>query len=100
MDEKRQRRTFDKEFKRQTVQLIVDGHRALKAISRELNINPTVLRNWKREYLQDQGNAFPGKGHLRPEDEEMHRLRKENLDLREENAILKKVLAIFSRPSK
>lgn len=100
MDAKRQRRTFDKDFKRQTVQLIIDGHRPLKAIARELNINPTVLRNWKREYLQDQNQAFPGKGHFRPEDEEMRRLRKELVDLREENAILKKVLAIFSRPSK
>lgn len=100
MVEKRQRRTFDKEFKKQTVQLIVDGHRPLKAIARELNINPNVLRNWKREYINDQENAFPGKGYLRPEDEELHKLRKELVDLREENAILKKVLAIFSKPSK
>jgi len=100
MSEKRQRRTFDREFKKQTIQLIIDGHRPLLSIARELNIDPTVLRNWKRDYLKDQEKAFPGKGHMRPEEEEFHKLRKELVDLREENAILKKVLAIFSRPSK
>ena len=29
-------------------------------------------------------NAFPGTGHLKPEDEEMHRLKRENEILREE----------------
>jgi transposase len=59
-----------------------------------------MLGNWKREYLKDQGGSFPGKGHVRPEDEELLRLRRESADLREERDILKKALAIFSRQGK
>ena len=39
----------------------------------------------------------PGTGHLKPEDEEMRRLQRENAILREERDILKKALAIFSK---
>lgn len=42
-------------------------------------------------------SAFPGSGNLKPEDEEMRRLRKENADLREENEILKKAAAYFAK---
>jgi transposase len=41
--------------------------------------------------------AFPGKGHLKPPEEEIRRLQRENEDLREEKEILKKALAIFSK---
>lgn len=34
--------------------------------------------------------AFPGKGHLHPADEELRQMRKQTKDLKEENAILKK----------
>ena len=100
MAERRQRRSFSKEFKIQTVQLILDGQRPLKAVERDLNIDPSTLRDWKRKYLEDQENAFPGKGHLKPEEEEIRRLRRQSVDLREENAILKKALAISSKPLK
>ena len=39
---------------------------------------------------------FPGKGHLKPEDEEMRRLKRECERLRRERDILKKAVAIFS----
>jgi len=100
MSERRERRSFSKEFKVQTVQLILDGQRPLKAVARELNIDPSSLREWKRKYLEDQSNAFPGKGHLKPKDAEIHKLKRELVDLRAENAILKKALAIFSKSSK
>jgi transposase len=37
---------------------------------------------------------------LKPEDAEYKALQKELADLREENAILKKAVAIFTRPTK
>ena len=39
-------------------------------------------------------------GKLKPEDEELRRLKKENEDLRQEREILKKALAIFSKPQR
>ena len=42
------RRVFSTEFKRTTVQRILTGERTLAELSRELDISPSVIRNWKR----------------------------------------------------
>jgi transposase-like protein len=42
------RRVFSTEFKRTTVQRILTGEKTLAALSRELDISPSVIRNWKR----------------------------------------------------
>ena len=87
MTERKPRRTFSTEFKIKTVKLIIDGQRPLKAIARELGIDPSTLRNWKRQYLQEEENAFPGKGHLKPADQELRDLKMRLVDLEEENEI-------------
>jgi len=45
----------------------------------------------------DGEHAFPGKGRLKPQDEELRRLKRENERLRRERDILKKAVAIFSK---
>ena len=47
------------------------------------------MYRWVNEYRQDGNDAFPGKGHLKPEDAELRHLKRENEELREENEILK-----------
>ena len=42
------RRIFTAEFKRGVVQQIVKGEKTLAELSRELDIQPTVIRQWKR----------------------------------------------------
>ena len=42
------RRVFTTEFERATVQRILTGERTLAELSRELDISPSVIRNWKR----------------------------------------------------
>jgi len=42
-------------------------------------------------------HAFVGKGHMRPPEEQIRRLERENGELREEKEIFKKALAIFSK---
>src|SRR3989442_10856008 len=42
------RRVFSTEFKRTTVQRILTGEKTLAELSRELDISPGVIRNWKR----------------------------------------------------
>jgi transposase-like protein len=42
------RRVFSTEFKRMTVQRILTGEKTLAELSRELDISPSVIRNWKR----------------------------------------------------
>src|SRR5213592_3696224 len=42
------RRVFSTEFKRTAVQRILTGEKTLAELSRELDISPGVIRNWKR----------------------------------------------------
>ena len=94
------RRKYDREFKMETARLIVEGGRKVSDLARDLDIHEAVLRKWKVQYLDDTGQAFPGKGHMKPEEEEIRRLKKKLSDVEEERDILKKALAIFSRHPK
>jgi transposase len=51
-------------------------------------------------YTTFDNNSFPGKGHLKPSDAELHSLRRELAIVREERDILKKALGIFSSQRK
>ena len=91
------RRKYDREFKFEAVRLVTDGSHPVSEVARDLGIHENLLYNWRRKYLDDTAHAFPGKGHLKPADEEMRRLKKELTDVKEERDILKKALAIFSK---
>lgn len=91
------RRSFTKEFKLEAVRLITDGGRSISQVARELGVRDTILGRWKKELEESQGDAFPGKGNLPAEAEELRRLRRENERLQMEHAILKKAIAIFSK---
>ncbi len=96
---KRKRRSFTKEFKREAVRLVIEGGESVCQVARNLDIRDTTLGRWKQEFESDREQAFPGKGQLKPEDEELRRLRRENERLRMERDILKKAAVIFSEGS-
>ena len=87
---------YDKEFKMEAVRLASEPGNSAAKIERDLGIGQGVISRWKRELRQDGSEAFPGKGHLKPEDEQLRRLRGDNERLRRERDILKKAVAIFS----
>ena len=91
------RRKYDRDFKIEAVRLVVEGDRSIVEVAHDLGINENLLYNWRRKYLDDVVHSFPGKGHLKPADEEMRLLQKELKDVKEERDILKKALAIFSK---
>lgn len=95
---KRTRRTFTPEYKLEAVGLLSSGGRSLSSVARDLDLDPKLLRRWREELKQEGAGAFPGKGHLRPEEAELKRLHGEIERLREDREILKKALAIFSGP--
>ena len=90
MDVKRTKRKYDRTFKRETVRLVTEVGRASAEVAMELGINVNVIYRWVRQYKEDQENSFPGKGHQKPDDLEVHRLRKQLADMTEERDILKK----------
>jgi transposase len=91
------RRTFTREFKESAVELYHSSGRTAKDIAAELGIDRSCLSNWIRE-IQENKNSniklFPGQGN--PREEEVARLRKEVIELREANEILKKAMGYFA----
>jgi len=94
------RRKYDKQFKEEAVRLITDGGRQAADVARSLGIHENLLYTWKRKYQEDPAGSFPGKGHVKPQEEELRRLQRENANLKEDREILKKALAIFSKHPK
>jgi len=92
----KQHKKYDPEFKRQTVELADKTERPDSTIEKELGLYQGAIRTWRKELNAHRQDAFPGKGHLKPDDEEMRKLRRENEILRQERDILKKAVAIFS----
>ena len=91
------RRSFSREFKVEAVRLVTEGGLSLSQAARDLGVVESVLGRWKKQLDEDPVEAFPGQGHLKSQDEELRRLRRENEILRQERDILKKVVGIFSR---
>ena len=97
---KRTLRTYDKEFKLNSVRLFLESGRSCKEISKELGIPPATLATWLESHKKEGLEAFPGKGHIKSSDVEVAQLRKDLAIAREERDILKKALGIFSSPRK
>jgi transposase len=89
-------RKYDREFKLEAVRMASEPGVTAIDVERRLGIGQGVLSRWKRQVKNDGKQAFPGKGHLKPEDEELRRLKQECERLRRERDILKKAVAIFS----
>jgi len=94
--EKRTRRKYTEDFKREAVALVTEqGYKASEA-ARSLDIGANLLRRWKREFEEEaSGNRLSG-----DEREELKRLRKEVRQLRMEKEILKKASQYFAREMK
>jgi transposase len=93
------RKQYSKQYKVDAVKLVTEqGYRVSEA-ARNLGIHHSSLRRWKEQLETNGSQAFPGKGHMTPEKEELYRLRKENKRLRMEREILKKAAAFFAKES-
>ena len=85
------RRQFTEEFRREAVQMMLDGLSA-SAVAERLGLSdPTILYVWKKKLVAQSG---PVAGTL---DERVRQLEAELLRVERERDILKKALAIFGR---
>ena len=95
---KKSKRTYTREFKLEALRLLETSGKNAAQIERDLGIGAGCLSRWKRKFSADGEQAFPGHGHLTPEQEHLRQLERENEILRQERDILKKAVAIFSQP--
>ena len=93
------RKHYSKQFKIDAVKLITEQGFNVSEAARNLGIHHSSLRRWKSQLESDGNQAFPGKGNLNSDKEELNRLRKENKRLRMERDILKKATAFFAKES-
>lgn len=85
------RRRFTDEFKREAVQMLLDGHSAASVAERLGLAHPNILYRWKRQQLEDSGPVASSlDARVRELEAELHRVERER-------DILKKALSIFSR---
>ncbi|GAM99125.1 mobile element protein [alpha proteobacterium U9-1i] len=92
-----QRKAYTREFKLEAVKLIRDRGVSFAQASRDLSVHPNVLSKWVADFEVDPGQAFPGQGQMKPEQQEIERLRREVTKLKAERDILKKAAAYFAK---
>jgi transposase len=94
----RPRKTYTAEFKLNAVRMVTDQKLSVAEAARRLGIGENLLRVWKKAFLGQGTDAFPGQGRLSPADEELHRLPAEVVRLKAERDLLKKAAAYFASP--
>jgi transposase len=97
---KAERRIFTRAFKMEAVRLSLEEGRSGAAVAKELGIHRNVLYRWRKEFLADTDESFPGRGQMKASEAEVARLRREVALLREDREILKKALVFFSKESR
>jgi len=95
----RDRKHYSRQFKVDAVKLVTEQGYNVSEAARNLGIHHSSLRRWKKQFETNSNQAFPGKGNLAPEKDELYQLRKENKRLRMEREILKKAAAFFAKES-
>jgi transposase len=97
---KKPRKSYSREFKMEAVKLITENGYSIAEASRNLGVEYSVLRRWKKQLTTDPENAFPGKGRQKPGDEQLQKLKRELERVKQERDILKKALAYFAEDQK
>ncbi len=97
MDLGQSKRSYTQEFKEETIHLVLSRGMSVSQVSKDFSIGTETIYRWIRQYKSDPGNSFPGKWHLKPDDEKMRKLERELADVKEERDILKKAISIFSK---
>lgn len=88
-------RCFDRDFKVGAVKMIMEEERSVVDVSQSLGVSTGSLYTWMRQFKTDGGNAFPGSGKLKVQDEELRQLRAELRRVTMERDILKKTMGYF-----
>jgi transposase len=94
--EKKIRRKYTEDFKRDAVALVTEQGYKVSEAAMSLGINDNMLRRWRQE-LEDE---VTGTQLSTDEREELNRLRKEVRRLRMEKEILKKASQYFAKEMK
>jgi transposase len=91
-----EKKVYTKEFKVGAARMVVDEKMKASRVARDLGVSNSALVKWVRDYKKYGSGAFPGKGLLAPQDDELRRLQRENRRLTMERDLLKKTIVFFA----
>lgn len=97
MQNRKKRRVFSQEFKKQVVDHYKSG-KTRKELIEEYDLTPSAFDKWVKQYEQPQ--PIEEDDNLTSEQKELKDLRIENAKLQMENDILKQAALIFGRMTK
>ena len=84
---------YPEEFRREALQMLRAG-RSPRELAEALGVSEQTLRNWRRQAERDRGER--DEGLTSDEREELRRLRRENVRLKQERDLLKRAAAFFA----
>lgn len=94
----KKQKTYTREYKLEAVKLAKELGSATQA-AKSLGLSVSSMCKWVNEYQDVGQTAFPGKGKLMPEDEELRQLRQKVRRLEMEKEVLKKAITFFGDQS-
>jgi transposase len=89
---------YDKEFKLNSIKHYRESQKSMTQVCKDLGIPTSTFATWLKEFTENGEDSFVGSGKLKPCNEEIYRLKKQLADVTMERDILKKAIAIFSKP--
>ena len=93
---RKDRKRYSREFKLEAVRRADESGKTVAEVARELDISVHHLYRWRDEASKQGDKVFPGHGKANLQDE-LAKLKRENVRLREERDILKKSLIFFAK---
>jgi transposase len=92
-----ERQSYEREFKVEIAKQVASGSRSARSMASEIGVHENTIYKWVKQYTDDPEQAFPGTGHMKPEEEELHRAKRRIRELEEEVQILKKFAAYMAK---
>lgn len=96
--ERKKRRNFTPEFRREAVRMVVEGGSSVAGAARDLGISAGSLHQWIRQHKIDHSPNESGEL-TTVERKELRKLRAKVRELEMERAILKKATVFFAKES-
>ena len=93
---RRERRTFNDEYKQQVLELVRAGDQSVSQICRDLDLTASTVRRWINADKASNGTMTQN-SLSETDQQELERLRAENKRLKTERDILKKATAFFAK---
>ncbi|GGG14713.1 hypothetical protein GCM10010912_68930 [Paenibacillus albidus] len=92
------RKSYNDEFKKQTVKYIQEQTKTVAELAQELDIPAKTLHQWLGKYRQFPDEPVASAERVRELERQLQEKEKQLADMAEEMAIVKKAVHIFSNP--